>query len=126
MKSDQFADLLYKQMSTCEEVLVKTAREYSDDTDRLHNFKVAAALQGLTVKEALSGMMAKHTVSIYDMCGSVDSFTVSVWDEKITDHIIYLILLRAIVEEEAHDLSNHIYHTANAERNPDAQENHHV
>lgn len=44
--------------------------------------------------------MAKHTVSIYDMARSDDSFSLEKWDEKITDHINYLILLRAVVVEE--------------------------
>ncbi len=45
-------------------------------------------------------MMAKHTVSIYDMCRSPEDISVDVWSEKITAHINYLILLRAIVQEE--------------------------
>jgi hypothetical protein len=53
--------------------------------------------------EACAGMMAKHTVSIYDMCGSEEPFYAEQWDEKITDHINYLILLRAIVYEMAEE-----------------------
>ena len=48
-------------------ILVEKAAEYADDNDRLHNFNVAAELQGITREEALGGMMCKHTVSIYDM-----------------------------------------------------------
>jgi len=44
-------------------------------------------------------MMAKHTVSIYDMCGSGEIYDIAKWDEKITDHINYLLLLRALVED---------------------------
>lgn len=44
--------------------------------------------------------MAKHTVSIYDMARSEETFPLEKWDEKITDHINYLILLRAVVVEE--------------------------
>lgn len=46
-------------------------------------------------------MLAKHIVSVYDMCltGS-EHYGADAWDEKITDSINYLILLRAIVKEE--------------------------
>jgi hypothetical protein len=80
-------------------VLGSKGNEYATE-DRLHNFKVAAELQSETPQESLGGMMAKHTVSIYDMIRSPQTFTRAQWDEKITDHINYLILLRAIVEEE--------------------------
>ena len=62
---------------------------------------VAAGLQGCLPREALGGMMAKHTVSVYDMINSCDTFPIALWDEKITDHINYLLLLKAIVVEEA-------------------------
>ena len=40
-------------------------------------------------------MMAKHTTSVYDMVESGKPYSLELWDEKITDHINYLILLRA-------------------------------
>lgn len=98
MDSARFAEIVDLQTRLCKDVLVDKAREYATE-DRLHNFKVAAELQGIDMLEALAGMMAKHTVSIYDMCGSEETFTAAQWDEKITDHINYLILLRAIVYE---------------------------
>lgn len=52
--------------------------------------------------QAISGMMAKHTVSIYDMVESGKPFELAQWDEKITDHICYLILLRAALVENIH------------------------
>lgn len=82
--------------------------EYAGDEDRLHNFRAAAALRGITMHEALGGMMLKHTVSIYDMIDGVGEgkyYPLEVWDEKIIDHINYLILLRAIVKYEAQLLS---------------------
>jgi hypothetical protein len=102
MKHSEFEQILKRQISMCEDVLIKKATEYQTDTDVLHNFRVAAELQGITVPMALAGMMAKHSVSIYDMCQEPDIFfTQDMWDEKITDHINYLILLRAVVRETA-------------------------
>ena len=46
-------------------------------------------------------MMAKHTVSVYDMCESGEQYPVELWQEKITDSINYLLLLNAMVREDS-------------------------
>lgn len=100
MQHADFKQVVERQIKMCEDVLIKKATEYQTDTDVLHNFRVAADLQGITMPMALAGMMAKHSVSIYDMCQEPDIFyTQDLWDEKITDHINYLILLMAVVRE---------------------------
>ena len=68
----------------------------------MHNFKVAAEIQNCTPITALAGMMAKHTVSVYDLIKKQENgFVVprEMWDEKIGDSINYLILLSALVQE---------------------------
>ena len=85
-------------MERCREVLVKKAEEYAT-ADRLHNFRVAAELEDVTMPQALAGMMAKHTTSIYDMCRSGKKYSLTLWEEKITDHLNYLLLLNAVVRE---------------------------
>ncbi len=58
-------------------------------------------MQGCSPERALAGMMAKHIVSLYDMCYSdKEIFEMAVWDEKITDTLNYLFLLKGVVEEE--------------------------
>lgn len=99
MKTEDFESIVEGQIQTCRDVLIVKAKEYATQ-DRLHNFKVAAELQGVTLREALAGMMAKHTVSVYDMCKPGPANDAAVWDEKITDHINYLLLLRAVIAEE--------------------------
>ena len=99
MKTAQFNQVVKEQLKRCTDVLIVKAREYATD-DRLHNFKVAAELENCIPRQALAGMMAKHTVSIYDMCNSGQKYPIELWNEKITDHINYLLLLRAIIEEE--------------------------
>jgi len=99
MKSEDFNVIVSQQIIRSTDVLCNKAKEYATE-DRLHNFKVAAAIQGCTPEQALAGMMAKHTVSVYDMCrGSKWDFPIELWNEKITDSINYLLLLRALVEE---------------------------
>lgn len=100
MNNEDFRNNLDTIHEKVETVLGAKGDEYATDNDRLHNFKVAAQVQGITVKEALSGMMAKHTVSVYDMIADGKDHSLDKWDEKILDHINYLILLRAIVVEE--------------------------
>jgi len=107
---ERFEGILDAQIKRVRDVLVVKAAEYATQ-DKLANFKKVAHLRGVTQAQAISGMMAKHTVSIYDMIESGKSFPLGQWDEKITDHINYLILLRAaLVETERLD----------------AEENHHV
>ena len=100
MNSEWFEKVIKKQIKSCEDVLIGKAKEYATDDDRLHNFKNAAGMMSCDPKEALAGMMAKHTISIYDMCRSGKDYPIELWNEKITDHINYLLLLKAIVEED--------------------------
>ena len=54
-----------------------------------------------TPQRALAGMMAKHIISIYDMCFTDrKTFELAVWEEKITDSLNYLFLLKAVIKEE--------------------------
>lgn len=105
MEAQKFNTVLDAQLDRIRAMLGTKAGEYATDGDRLANFKTAAALQGITPEEALRGMMAKHTVSINDMikAGDPTRFSMEQWDEKITDNINYLILLRALVEETCDD-----------------------
>lgn len=100
MNSEWFKKVIKEQIKTCEDVLIGKAKEYATDDDRLHNFKNAAGMMSCDPKEALAGMMAKHTISVYDMCRSGKDYPIELWNEKITDHINYLLLLKAVVEED--------------------------
>jgi len=107
MKTKQFNTIIEEQQKRCTDILVTKAKEYAT-ADRLHNFKVAAELQMTTPFNALAGMLAKHTVSIYDMCRSGEYYPQEMWDEKITDHINYLLLLKALTVEEAGRRKHHV------------------
>jgi hypothetical protein len=104
MNDKDFDKIVDKQLTFCQGVLSQKAEEYATE-DRLHNFKIAAEVQHILPRQALAGMMAKHTVSIYDMCMCNACFTISLWEEKITDHINYLILLKALIMEENLEIS---------------------
>lgn len=101
MKYDRFNEVLETTIKKCIDTLSVKSNEYATE-DRLHNFKVAAEIQNCTPITALAGMMAKHTVSVYDLIKKQENgFVISreMWDEKIGDSINYLILLSALVQE---------------------------
>ena len=102
MTNEEVAKVGEMQLECCRNVLGVKNDEYTPNgNDRFHNFQVAAVLQGCDKKQALAGMMAKHSVSVYDMCQG-GQYPIERWAEKITDSINYLIILRAMVEEESH------------------------
>ena len=106
MTNEYFNKIVEDQLEFCKSLLITKGIEYGENKnniDRLHAFKAAAAVQNITPKEALIGMMAKHTISIYDMCKSTEVFPMKKWKEKITDHINYLLLLNALIIEEQGD-----------------------
>ena len=101
MNTKDFNEIIHEQIERCEATLCKKADEYATE-DRLHNFKVAAEIQKCLPTTALGGMMAKHTVSVYDMIRGLEegkSYPLELWDEKIGDSINYLLLLAAAVRE---------------------------
>lgn len=98
MNLDRFEGILDAQITRIRDVLGAKRDEYAT-RDVLSNFKKAAELRHCSVPEAIAGMMAKHTISVYDMVESGKSFPMDLWDEKITDHLNYLILLRAALAE---------------------------
>lgn len=100
MLTNEFNEIIQDQIEISKRLLIDKSREYANDGDRLHNFRLAAELQGSDMKQALAGMMVKHTVSIYDMINDENSFVMDIWEEKITDHINYLLLLKAVLVEE--------------------------
>ena len=103
MNSKTFEQLCEEQFDRSKKILLGKNDEYSAGGDRLHNFKVAAELQGTTMMQALAGMMAKHTVSIFDLCR--DGGSLKMWEEKITDHINYLLILNAMVREKSTEIT---------------------
>lgn len=106
MRYDQFDEVLEKLTRRVKKTLAIKGDEYASGLDRLQAFKVAAALRGTDSVETLLGMMLKHTVSIYDMGDNYMAYTIEQWDEKIIDHICYLILLRAVLTEESFSGNN--------------------
>lgn len=100
MRKAEFDALLGHIFQQVSSVLTFKRGEYAKEVDVLANFTTAANLQHTSRPGALAGMLAKHTVSIFDMAKSPHTHSLEEWDEKIIDHINYLILLYAILVEE--------------------------
>jgi len=98
MNNEQFNQVVENRIDQIRKVLVKKAAEYASDTDRLHNFKVAARVgsKQITPEQALLGMWRKHLVSVFDMIESGTRPAPALRDEKVGDSINYLILLEAL------------------------------
>lgn len=110
MNMFNFNKVVQAQSDRCLSILCDKGVEYAPDaamennvSDRLGHFKKAAAIMSATPKTALLGMLSKHIVSVSDMCTDRRDYPIEKWDEKITDSINYLLILRAIVEEEQHE-----------------------
>lgn len=105
MRTKDFNNIVKEQLYRCENLLITKMREYAEgsDTDesvdRLAAFKKAAALQNQTPIQAAFGMLAKHLVSVSDMAASGKEYSYERWNEKITDSINYLLIIRALAWE---------------------------
>lgn len=101
MDNEWMMRVINAQINECLKLLSKKNKEYivGKSEDPLGNFRRAAGLLGTTPEAALFGMLAKHLVSISDMCNSGERFSQDVWNEKITDAINYLLMLRCLVIE---------------------------
>lgn len=99
MNAHKVKQCMALQITRCIDTLETKAKEYVTGDDRLEHFKLAAAEQETTPKAALWGMASKHTTSLGRMCREGEH-PVELWDEKITDAINYLLLLRTLVEED--------------------------
>lgn len=109
MIQKEFNDVIISQTERCKSMLVTKGAEYApraakgSNADRLAHFKKAAVMMNSTPKTALMGMLSKHLVSVSDMCTDDKDYPKEQWEEKITDSINYLLILRALVEEEMNE-----------------------
>lgn len=97
MTNKEFNIIVNDTLNECKKLLCDKSKEYDFGEDRLHSFKVAAELQGISNIEALRGYLTKHIVSIFDMMKTPDNFSSNKWDEKILDVINYMLLLKALL-----------------------------
>lgn len=103
MTTDDFNICLSQMLAHTVEVLTSKSQQYATSTDKLHNFNSAAVLEHTTPIGALGGMMAKHSISVYDLIKAETvgtEISKDLWSEKITDSINYLYLLWALINDK--------------------------
>ncbi len=102
MKTAEFNKIVNNRLKMIKKIFISKAKEYARE-DRLHNFKVAARISGLTPEQALQGMMMKHLVSVMDLISDTNlskyPWSNDIINEKLGDSINYLILLEALLKE---------------------------
>lgn len=97
-----FEEILNKRLKLIRSVLGTKAGEYSQNGDRLYNFHVIAQSEAIDRKKVLWMLMQKHIVCVRDMVNGVcETCSMEYIEEKIGDVINYLILLEAMLKEEA-------------------------
>ena len=113
MNVKNFNEMLEARIKKTREVLAAKNKEYASDTDKLHNFRRAGAMENCVPEKALVGMWAKHIISLLDIVDNINLFeedvlteicmgeglTKKMLEEKIGDAINYLILLEALIKE---------------------------
>lgn len=102
-----FSEVVKERLEKIEDTLTKKAKEYASNSDRFHNFNVAARIAGITPEAALYGMMLKHEVSVRDLIDLAEAcpskLNEVLIDEKIGDNINYLILLEGMLKQRCID-----------------------
>jgi len=104
MLHKKFDEVVRERLQNCVDTLCSKDKEYSSDTDRLHNFKKAGRMKGQDPIQALDGMWLKHRVSVDDMveqlvadAGYIPSKELIA--EKFGDNHNYLLLLEGLIED---------------------------
>lgn len=102
MQVQDFDNIVNLAMARCGDMLVSKRNEYAPDHDVLKNFKDGAEMNDSTAHRALWGYVTKQLVSVKEMVKHEETtdFSLTHWDEKLTDIINYMILLKAIVIED--------------------------
>lgn len=92
MGNDAFEALVNELREKSMDTLLKKNARYAND-DRLHNFRIGAALIGGTPAQAALGYMAKHLAALIDMVQKDDFSDRDDLLEKCQDIINYIVFI---------------------------------
>lgn len=101
MNFGEFKEIYEEQKALCNKKVDLKAEQYAR-IDRLSNFKEAALLAKETPQQAAWGMVIKHIIWLRDMIlyDPPASITKEALDEVITDIMVYMVLIKAIIIEQ--------------------------
>ncbi len=101
MTHDDFEFLVGFRFEKCKETLLKKAKEYATEDERLANFKRGASLLNTTPAKIAMGYGLKHLISVIDMVEGRLPITEELIDEKFGDALNYLVLLEACLKDQS-------------------------
>ncbi len=97
---DQLVDAVHKE---CKRILATKGKDYTpDESDRLSQFKEIAKEVGITPRQVIGVLLAKHRKSVYKVIRG-ETLMAEQLDQKVVDDINYLCFLLAQVSEEKAD-----------------------
>ena len=99
MTNERFQELVKELRDKSMDTMLKKNAGYAD-ADRLHNFKVGAAITGGTPAQAALGYMAKHLASLQDKVRKDDFHDREDLLEKCQDIINYVVFIWCCGNEE--------------------------
>lgn len=113
MELEQFNHEVEKCLDRIRGLLVSKGKEYSNDSDKFHNFKLGGKLSNQHPSIVLQGFLLKHYISYIDILNNINkSIPVypedSLLEEKLTDILCYFLLQLILIKEQ-----KQIYETNN-------------
>jgi hypothetical protein len=99
MNPEKFNEMMYEIFTKIKDMSTRKQEEYQENTDRLKHFREKANLRKRRLPQAIWDCADKHIISITNMIDSGENFPLQLWDEKIIDNMVYLLLLRAAILE---------------------------
>lgn len=100
ISKDDFNKLFIARLEHCKGLVLKKEAEYSQgNVDRMIQFVEDAKMNGITPAQSAWNMFSKHVTSLRLAVKNEEVVTQKWIDDRITDMIIYPILLEAILSK---------------------------
>jgi hypothetical protein len=98
MSKEDFNRMFLDRLAKCKDLVLLKEAEYSQgEVDRMIQFVEDARMNGTTVPQAAWNMFSKHVTSLRLAIKNEESITEKWLDDKITDMVIYPIIIEAIL-----------------------------
>jgi len=103
MDNKRFYEIVEQQIKECKDILGIKGHDYPmDDSDRLSNFKHTARRAGVSTLQTWLTFFLKHEECLEKFVRGQYGDSEPI-EGRIADAINYLLLLRALIEEDRHD-----------------------
>jgi len=99
-----FDTIVSNRLSYIKELMTVKSLEYRRNANPFHNFDVGSAFTGECREKVLWGFLLKHLISLQDIVTDINTIgklpSKEALAEKISDTILYSVLLEASIEEK--------------------------